>query len=606
MRLLSRARNQGAIRLLAALVLGAASAGRAGTPVLARDGHSTYSILVAPGATATERYAAGELQRYLKQITGARLPITTNAAREPLVSVGNNPFASNVHVPSRYPGDDAFRIRTVGTNLVLKGAIPRGTLFAVYAWLERLGCWWFAPDAGAMKGHNEFVPHQARLVLEPLDLLEQPAMKYRRQDPGWRYAPNDYAALGDWMAKERANTVAFHLWVFETNREAILSAMRLRGMRIEVGKHEIMSVFLPEKQYGKAHPDWYGMIGGRRVPERSNVVFETGNPEAVKTFTQNIVVYLKKRPGIDVFQLWPPDGCRWSQSPESRAVGSPSDRLALLVQQLTRAVKAAGLRTRISTLAYQKALDPPKDTNRYTSDNIVEFCPIGRSYGVPFDAPPNARYLEALRGWLARCPAEVTLYSYYAKGSWASLPVVLPEQISSDMKLWRSLGVCGVNLYNHPGDWLPLEANRISFARAAWSADFNGAKWEAAWLKARFGNAANPMRRYFEAATQVSLDALIPQSATGDPARLQPLVHRARAAMRAALKQANTPNTTWAIRKLAWEPDYLAAALRLREAVHARKPADEIKAARKTLRQLTKPHTGDGTCLREWWLNYRN
>ncbi|MDE3066873.1 MAG: DUF4838 domain-containing protein [Verrucomicrobiota bacterium] len=575
-----------------------------GAPLqLAGRVQSAYSILVGPDAAPTERYAAGQLRHYLAQMTGARLAITANAERTPLISVGDTPFASKVAVPSRYAGDDAFRIRTLGTSLVLKGAMPRGTLFAVYAFLRRQGCWWFAPDAGPMKGHEEFVPHKAGLTLAPMDVLDQPAMRYRRQDPGTSYAPNDYAALADWMAKQGANTAVFHYRVYEANREAILQAMQLRDMRIEVGKHEIMSVFLSPKKFGRAHPDWFGLINGRRVPEQKNVVFETGNPAAVKTFAENIVAYLKQRPEIDVFQLWPPDGCRWSQSPESRALGAPSDRLARLVRQVTLAVKAAGLRTRISTIAYVQTMRPPRNMKDYSADNILEFCPIHRNYSVPFDAPQNAVFLKDLRGWLARCPGAVTEYSYYSKESWASLPVVLPRQIAADMKLWRTLGVCGVNLYNHPDNWLPLEANRDAFASAAWSSDFDGGQWYDGWLKARFGKAAGPMRRFFQSATR-SLGVLIPQSMSGDPARFQAMVGQARKAMEQALKQADTPGAKWAVDKLAWQADYLADALRLRLAVYREKSGADVEAARTALRTLTEAHADDGTCESGWELRY--
>src|SRR4029079_18730902 len=136
-----------------------------------------------------ERFAAEELQRYLAQITGATLPIVSEAGTAPILAVGESAATQAVRGASRYPGDDSFRIRTVGANLILKGADARGTLYAVYAFLERLGCWWVAPATPALQGHHELVPRTTPLALEPLDLLDQPRMKYRKRDPGRDYGP---------------------------------------------------------------------------------------------------------------------------------------------------------------------------------------------------------------------------------------------------------------------------------------------------------------------------------------------------------------------------------------------------------------------------------
>lgn len=43
--------------------------------VLVEDGKSPYRIMVAVDATMQEHYAAQQLQRYVKEMTGAKLPI---------------------------------------------------------------------------------------------------------------------------------------------------------------------------------------------------------------------------------------------------------------------------------------------------------------------------------------------------------------------------------------------------------------------------------------------------------------------------------------------------------------------------------------------------
>ena len=44
--------------------------------ILTQNGKSAYSIVIAPGASPSERHGAEELQRFLEEISGARLPVT--------------------------------------------------------------------------------------------------------------------------------------------------------------------------------------------------------------------------------------------------------------------------------------------------------------------------------------------------------------------------------------------------------------------------------------------------------------------------------------------------------------------------------------------------
>ena len=349
---------------------------------LTDNGKSEYVIFIAANANVTERFAAEELQKYLGKITGTKLPIlprfsagVTEHSMPPFIAVGE---CAGIDVPSRYEGDDGYRIRAIGSNIALAGAIPCGTLYAVYDLLARLGCWWFSPDAEGMKGHSEFVPNKPTLTIPAMDVLEQPLMKYRKRDPGGYYSPSSWDLIIDFTGKSRANTIALHTNIYEGSRDQIKRELEKRGLRLEIGKHGIMPDLLSQGKYFAAHPEWFGMIDGKRT-NNGQVVFETTNREAAATFTSNLVAYLKTRPEVDAFQIWPPDGCRWSQSPESLAAGPPSERMALLVQQATKAVKAAGLKTRIMTIAYQQIIEPPKNM-AFDKDNIVDFCPITRDY----------------------------------------------------------------------------------------------------------------------------------------------------------------------------------------------------------------------------------
>jgi len=580
------------------------SAAHAASLQLAKDGKSSYAILISPAANEVECLAAEELQRYLLQITGARLAIVTETPRTRVIAVGDCDASKRVVVPSRYVGDDAFRICAIGQNLVLKGANPRGTLYAVYGFLERQGCWWFAPATPMLKDHHEYVPRKTTLTVPSLDLLDRPAMKYRKQDAGGSPNAQTWPLILEWMGKNRCNTVPLHFDVYQAHRDVIMREARRHGMCIEVGKHEIMPRLLPAERYFKDHPDWFGMRHGQRVVrdrQEGNrlVVFETASPDAVAEFERNLIAWLREHPEVDVFQIWPPDGCLWSESPESLALGSPIERFALLVQHVTGAMKEAGLKTRIAFLAYDWAtgVAPPKHMG-FDHSNIVEFCPIEQNYLYTLAdprSPKNANYDRDLKAWLAVFPGEVVHYSYYCKGSWRSLPVVVPQQIVQEVRSWQKAGEIGTNIYCVAQDWLAREVHHLIFAKASWSPNFDAGRWYEDYLKTRFGAAAPATKRYFALTTKLSLGALIRESRTDDLAPLRPLLAQARQAMSEAMRRAVTPEARWIVGKLAWQPDYLTASLKLREAETAGKPRQATQPLRAAVDALTAVHSGDGT-----------
>jgi hypothetical protein len=230
----------------------------------------------------------------------------------------------------------------------------------------------------------------------------------------------------------------------------------------------------------------------------------------------------------------------------------------------------------------------------------VQFCPIGQDFAYALDDPANegnASLSAKLKRWTEEFPGEVTVYTYYAKYSWGSLPVSLPAEIARDIAYYRRLGCRGASVYSEPGNWLTLEANHLAFARALWQGDLDAERWYQEYLKARFGGGGAAMQRYFAIATRISLGALIPQSSTDSPAIDEQLVPSARQAIGEALERADSSEAIWAVSHLAWQPDYLAEALAVRALVLRKAPAGDIELARKGLRQFLAGHWHDGTFL---------
>jgi len=91
--------------------------------VLAKGGISTYSILLSESASISEQHSAEELQKFLAEMSGVRLPIITDK-EEPggdLVLVGDSKQVQRLgsKIPFAALGAEGFVIRTEGRHLVI-------------------------------------------------------------------------------------------------------------------------------------------------------------------------------------------------------------------------------------------------------------------------------------------------------------------------------------------------------------------------------------------------------------------------------------------------------------------------------------------------------
>ncbi len=226
---------------------------------IAAKGRSDYRIV--SGRNPVERFAAEELARYIEKISGVGLPVSAAEVDGPALSVGRTGLSerAGIRVPSRYQDDDGFVIRSIGDDVVLVGANTRGTLYAVYAFLEKIGCRWYAPNFELYEGRAEFVPRLATIEVGRMDVLEQADWRYRKTDCGaiLSHTVERWEQIFDWMAKTRRNRLCYHLTLgrkgWDVWGEKLLPGLQKRGLKVEVGKHNAYRVFLPRSVF-KAHP----------------------------------------------------------------------------------------------------------------------------------------------------------------------------------------------------------------------------------------------------------------------------------------------------------------------------------------------------------------
>jgi hypothetical protein len=91
-------------------------------------------------------------------------------------------------------------MRTIGDDLILAGGHPRGTLYAVYTFLEdEVGCRWWTASAST-------IPRNPTLEIADLEVQHVPAIKYRDTD-------NPDVSDPDFSVRNKYNGHHAHLFI---------------------------------------------------------------------------------------------------------------------------------------------------------------------------------------------------------------------------------------------------------------------------------------------------------------------------------------------------------------------------------------------------------
>ena len=122
----------------------------AGALVLAEGGRSDYAIVIAKQAAPPTQYAAEELRRFLKEISGVELPAVTDnqPPRDHEILLGDSTRRAQTtpQLSAAGLGEEGYLLRTIDQRLIIFGGGARGTLYGVYGLLtDHFGCRWFTP-----------------------------------------------------------------------------------------------------------------------------------------------------------------------------------------------------------------------------------------------------------------------------------------------------------------------------------------------------------------------------------------------------------------------------------------------------------------------------
>ena len=253
---------------------------------------SNFEILLNAQAAPAEEFAAFELQRYLKMITGLHVPVhnrfNISFENKFLLCLPDSPhfsaqlrkiFAKDLEA---LKGTDGYALRQKGKMIYLIADCPKGLLNGVYRFLmKNTDIIWPRP-AGELA---IFTPAKTLLFRET-DVLDIPEFKYRGW--GWNFARTVWSDEVElWRAKTGMNRPGGPVYPLNYTRDRRLGIIDDYFIMYESG-HNMVSHWLPLKEYGKTHPEYYMLIDGKRYLKNDANPCYT-NPEVASVIAGRVI-----------------------------------------------------------------------------------------------------------------------------------------------------------------------------------------------------------------------------------------------------------------------------------------------------------------------------
>ena len=450
--------------------------------ILASRGATGYTIVVDPAATGPEKHAAVELQSFLGQVTEAEFPLLESATVdiERAIVVGPDlaaRVAPDLDLDNLSP--DGIVIETRGERLILAGDRPRGTLYAVYQFLEdEVGIRWWSPTV-------THIPARPTLVVPDQHVRYVPVLEYR--ETFWYDAFVDK----DWAVRAKNN-----------------------GMRTQLGEerggcvtyagnfvHTFAQLVNPAENF-EAHPEWFAFIDGERRtsdnPQRTGLCLT--NPELKDFLAQRVLERIAAHPEAGIVSVSQNDSHVHCQCDEcvalEEAEGSPMGPLLAAVNYVAERVAEEYPDVAVDTLAYQYTR-PATATLRPLPNVIIRLCSIECSFLQPLSDPMNSTFGDDIRAWSKICD-RLYIWDYTTNFHHYVLPHPNLRVLGPNIRFFVANGVKGVfeqgAYHSYGAEFAPLRSWVI--AKLLWNPELDDQALIEEFVRGYYGVAAQPIMDY--------------------------------------------------------------------------------------------------------------
>ena len=441
-----------------------AQQGSAPKVLFATQGRASMDVVVAAGASERVREHARTLSDYLSRITGAQFHVTTGDGQTGIAvglatdfpALGAEQYMTP---PSPFDGD-RYLLRTHTDGLLIIGKTPTGVSHGVWDFLYELGYrHYMIGDAW------EIVPTRRELS-HAVDRTEMPDYRIRQITRGSRWVQWPLTPTSrDWLVRNR-----------------LVSPNHLNL------NHIYRSIIRDNQPAFDANPEYLALHDGRRQGNK----FCISNEDLRQLVVDWALNYFVRHPDANHLSLEPSDGGGWCQCDDCDSMGSVTDRVLMLTNQVTEAVANRVGPRHVILLAYHHHGAPP--TLR-VHPNLLVYVATSWLHGYKPD--------NLLRAWSSMGAQKLGIYEYpdafsRTRNFPARARIASPAYLKNTLRTWHHRGAIfyyGNAAYSIGGNGLGL----YLASRILWDTDeidHIDALLDD-FLTNAFGRADKPMRRFF-------------------------------------------------------------------------------------------------------------
>ncbi len=452
---------------------------------------ANYTIVIPATASPSQKYAAEELRDWTERLTGVRLPVATDDVPLPerAVLLGVTRYTERVAgrpTDLAMAGEDGFALIARPPHMLVVASPARGTLYGVYALLERFGgIRWLA-------SWHTVVPSLDRFAIPAdLDTLEKPAFLMR--EPFWY----DVLMHPEFAARLRVNSRSFKDRLDEKYGGC---PFRFGG---GLGSCHTFNTLMPPDEFFDEHPEYFSLVNGKRIKHPSQLCLS--NPDVLRIVTERVLERIRKDPGAKFYGVSQNDWFNYCECPACRVVdeeeGSHAGTMVRFVNAVAEAVEKEFPDVLIETLAYTYTRKPPKKTK--LRHNVVPcLCSIECDFSRSIDESAyseNKSFRDDIRGWSAMTSQlyiwDYTTNFYYF---YHAMPNVLAMQ--GNLKFFRDNNAKEIfeqGPHRTPHAHL-AELKAWLLAKWMWNPDLPAEMLLGEFFTGYYGAAAPYVREYFD------------------------------------------------------------------------------------------------------------
>lgn len=444
--------------------------------------HESKVTIACSGESAV-RFAAEELARYIKMMTGAVCTLKSDAdccgslpAEEKIIRLGcGEAFLAKNGIDASSLKWDGFALAAEDNELAIGGKEPRSALFGVYFALAEAGCK-FIRGAGV----EEKIPTKD-FVLDGW-YYKNPSFRRRgitvavtEYNKQWC---NEAIQFVDWCAKNFINAVFLHESLeiaLDSYNEQVISEIKKRDLLFEFGGHGAQD-FVPKSLFA-AHPERFIQKDGKRT-EKGN--FCVSCKENIRDLTKRVQEYAGKDSKIDLLHLWFEDTLNgsWCDCEQCRDK-SPAKQLETCIRAAAETAENAGGNTEIAYLFYHDTMERLHELGSPAENTVAFYCPRERCYAHAMNDKTcklNGKYADILQDLIELYGADrVEIFDYYMDFIlFNKVKTLIPATIAGDLKYYKEAGVerlCPLSFGNY--SFWAYDLNLYVYAKHSFDAELD-------------------------------------------------------------------------------------------------------------------------------------